>query len=286
MDVFIKEPRSDNHFHVLYKDFESVPTIDEVKHDIVKEALRIHNVRKPLTISFKADTPAGTGLGSSGACAVAVHRGIATFLGKKMTNRQAAEHSFALTQRLGLPDGVQDPYVCAEGGFVTLNIAPSGKVVVSRPRVAQATIDKFFKNSIFYYTGVVRSSEPILRQQEGARIFDLKHKSKEMGFVILECFKKGNLNDFGKLLDEYWQLKKSMSAQISSALFDEIYEVARHAGALGGKIMGAGGGGYFMFYCPSQRVKKNVREVLERFAMKEMIFALDSKGARTKVVNF
>lgn len=285
MDVFLKEPRSDDLIHVHYKQFEAVPTINEIKHDIVREALRMHNVKIPIAISFKADTPAGTGLGSSGACAVAVHQGLSAFFGKGMTNREAAGKSFILTQRLGLPDGVGDPYICALGGFVALDIAPDGVVTVQRPRLSKETTELFFKNCLFYYTGVVRRSAPILKQQEGTRVFELKHKSKEIGYSIYEHFRRGRLNDFGELLDEYWHLKKSMSSKMSSARFDEVYDTARRAGALGGKIMGAGGGGYFMFYCPTQAAKARVRRALEPFALREMHFLLDTKGARVKVLN-
>lgn len=284
MDVFLKEPRSDDLIHVHYKRFEAVPTIDEIKHDIVREALRMHHVKTPIAISFKADTPAGTGLGSSGACAVGVHQGLSAFFGKDMTNREAAAQSFILTQRLRLPDGVGDPYVCALGGFVALDIEPNGVVAVRRPRLSEETIERFFENCLFYYTGVVRRSVPILKQQKGARVFELKHKSKEMGYLIYEHFRRGRLNDFGEVLDEYWRLKKSMSSKMSSAHFDEVYDTARRAGALGGKIMGAGGGGYFMFYCPTQTAKAQVRRALAHFSLREMCFALDTKGARVKVL--
>lgn len=285
MDVFVKAPRSDDLIHVHYKDFESVPTIEEVKHEIVREALRMHKVNTPIAFSFKADTPAGTGLGSSGACAVAVHRGIAAFLEKEMTNRRAAELSFELTQRLGLPDGVQDPYVCAEGGFVTLGIDPDGAVTVRHPRFSSETVAKFFENCLFVYTGVTRESEPILRKQNDERIFELKHKSKTIGYAVYESFKTGRLDDFGELLDEYWQLKKCMSSKMSSEQFDEVYNSARRAGALGGKIMGAGGGGYFMFYCPSPVSKRRVQRALLPFRLREMQFALDAKGARVRELN-
>ncbi|MSR71071.1 MAG: galactokinase [Candidatus Taylorbacteria bacterium] len=284
MDVFVKEPRSDDNIHVHYKHFESVSCVHEISHEIVKQTLLMQGVKNKIAISFKADTPAGTGLGSSGACAVAVMKGVAAFHGKKMTNTQAATNAFKLTRALKLPDGVQDPYVCSLGGFVVLEINKKGKVKALKPKIPAVTVKKFFDNSLFYYTGVVRESKQILVDQDEAKILDLKHKTKSLGRQILECFRKGDLDCFGRLMDEHWHIKKTMSNKMSSANFDEIYKVARRAGALGGKIMGAGGGGYFMFYCPTQRIKTKVRNALNRFRMREMDFKLDTKGARVYVV--
>lgn len=286
MDVFVKEPRSDDLVHVHYKHFEAVPRAEEVSHDIARQALLMRGIKNKIAISFKADTPAGTGLGSSGACAVAVLKGLAVHRGRTLSNREVAEQSFEITRALGLPDGVQDPYVCAHGGFVVLDIEKNGVVHVSKPRIAPETAERFFGNSLFYYTGVVRESKPILAAQDAAKVLELKHRTKEIGQEIYRAFRKGKLDrfGFGELMNEHWHIKKQMSSKMSSGLFDEIYEEARRAGALGGKIIGAGGGGYFMFYCPSEKTKQAVQKALARFKMREMRFALDTKGARTKIV--
>lgn len=284
MDILIKETRSDDLIHVLYKSSEAVPTVDEVKHKIAREALKMHGVQNKISISFKADTPAGTGLGSSGACAVAVLKGLGAFRGQELSNREAAERSFRLTQTLGWPDGVQDPYACAYGGFIALEIGTDGVVTVRRPRIARETTERFFGQTLFYYTGVMRDSKTILAEQDAARVLELKHRTKEIGRGVYQAFRAGDLNAFGTLMDEHWNIKKSMSDRISSARFDHIYAAAKRAGALGGKIMGAGGGGYFMFYCPSPARVRRVREALRPFGMREMAFALDTKGARTKTI--
>lgn len=284
MDVFVKEPRSDDLIHVHYKHFEAVPRVEGVSHNIARQALRMQGIKDKIAISFKADTPAGTGLGSSGACAVAVLKGLAVHRGRMLTNLEAAEQSFQLTRALGLPDGVQDPYVCAHGGFVVLDIETNGTVQVSKPRIAPETAERFFGNSLFYYTGVVRESKQILAAQEAEKVLTLKHRIKEIGKEIYRAFRAGELNRFGELMDEHWRVKKAMSSHMTSGFFDEIYAAARRAGALGGKIMGAGGGGYFMLYCPSQKTKQAIRKALAGFKMREMYFSLDTKGARTKVV--
>ncbi len=284
MDVFVKEPRSDDLVHVHYKHFESVSHAKEVTHDIARQALLMRGISTKVAISFKADTPAGTGLGSSGACAVAVLKGLAVYQGKKLSNLEAAEQSFLLTKALGLPDGVQDPYICAEGGFVALTIEKNGNVKVEKPRIAKSTVDAFFANSVFYYTGVVRESKQLLAEQDATKVQQLKHRTKDIGKEVYRAFCTGKLQHFGKLMDEHWHIKKQMSSKMSSDHFDEIYAEAKRAGALGGKIMGAGGGGYFMFYCPSPKAKRAVQKALARFKMREMHFELDTKGARTQII--
>ncbi len=284
MDVFIKEPRSDDFIHVHYKNFESVTRVEDISHEIARQALIMHDIKNKVAITFKADTPAGTGLGSSGACAVAVMKGLSAFRGNKMSNKSAAEQSFKLTRALELPDGVQDPYVCSLGGFVVLEIDKNGDIKIKKPKIEQKTVTKFFNNSLFYYTGVVRESKHILAEQNQTKILESKHKTKTIGKEILKCFIKGDLDSFGKLMNEHWEIKKTMSNKMSSDLFNEIYEKARKAGALGGKIMGAGGGGYFMFYCPSQKIKTKVQKALESFKMREMDFKLDTQGARVHII--
>lgn len=284
MDVLIKATRSDDLINVHYKSFEGVTSVDEVQHPFAREALKMTGLKQGISISFKADAPAGTGLGSSGACSVALLKGLSRFAGKEMTNEEAAQKSFEMTQTLELPDGVQDPFVCALGGFVVLHIGKNGKVKVEKPRIARSTINRFFQNSLFYYTGIVRESKQILAEQDAKQVLELKHRTKEIGKEIYQAFRAGNLDRFGTLMDEHWHVKKKMSSKMSNPLFNEVYETAKGAGALGGKIMGAGGGGYFMFYCPSKKAKRAVENTLARFKMRKMPFSLDTKGARTKLI--
>lgn len=284
MDVLIKATRSDDFITVHYKSFEGVKNVREVEHPFAREALKATGLKRGVSISFKADTPAGTGLGSSGACSVALLKGLSRYAGKEMSNEEAAKRSFHITQRLGLPDGVQDPYVCALGGFVVLHIGKNGSVKVEKPRIAPKTVKQFFNNSLFFYTGVVRESKPILAAQDALQVLALKHRTREIGEEVYRAFLQGNLRRFGELLDEHWHVKKQMGKEMSNGLFDDVYARARRAGALGGKIMGAGGGGYFMFYCPSGKEKQAVLKALMRFKMREMPFSLDTKGARTMLV--
>ena len=149
MDIFIKKTVSDDYIHMHYTKYEFETSADTVKHTIGREALRMTGVKNGVLLSFSADTPAGTGLGSSGACAVALLKGLSAYQGRGMGNREAAEQSFQLTQNLGLPDGVQDPYVCALGGFVVLDIETNGNVKVLKPLIASDVVRRFCENSLF-----------------------------------------------------------------------------------------------------------------------------------------
>lgn len=285
MDVLIKKPRSDDGIHVHYKTFESVSTVDEVRHEICREALRMTGIAERAAISFKADTPAGTGLGSSGACAVALLNGLSLYAGNEMSNEDAAKRASELTCRLGLPDGKQDPYLCSLGGVIVLEIDTDGNVKWFRPVLEEKTLSKFFTQTLFFYTGVERDSKPILLSQGAEKTLLLKHKIKKIGGAIFASFVKGDLDRFGQLLHEHWKVKNSMGGGISAPWIEESYEEARNAGALGGKILGAGGGGYFMFYCPTEQSRTAVSNAMSMRGFRKMSFSLDTRGARTTVID-
>jgi len=285
MDVLIKEPIVDDYIHMQYMKYEFESSIENIKHTIGREAIRMNGITNKILVSFTADTPSGTGLGSSGACSVALLKGLSRFKGRELSNTEAAEQSFRLTQNLGLPDGKQDPYACALGGFVVLDIQKNGTVVVRRPAISPETARMFVRNTLLFYTGIRRNSKPLLTTQNTRQAMELKHRIKDIGKKVHASFCAGDLDAFGRLLDEHWLLKKSMSSGMSSDWLNEIYAAAKKAGALGGKIMGAGGGGYFMFYCPTPVIRSAVRDALRRINLREVRYAIDTKGARTKVLD-
>ncbi|MBI5045436.1 MAG: galactokinase [Candidatus Niyogibacteria bacterium] len=285
VDIFIKKPVSDDYVHMHYTQYEYESSAGSLKHILGKEALKMMGIQNKIAVSFKADTPAGTGLGSSGACSVGLLKGLSLYKGAEMNNLEAAEQSFLMTQNLDLPDGKQDPYVCALGGFVVLDIDKDGKVSVSRPVIAPETIDTFLLNTLFYYTGIRRNSKSLLDAQDHQRVLELKHKTKKIGQEILGAFTRGDLDTFGALMDEHWNIKKEMSVNMTNAWLDDVYASAKRAGALGGKIMGAGGGGYFMFYCRSESDKRSVQSALKNFDLREMNLQIDEMGARATVIN-
>src|SRR3989338_173914 len=285
-DVFVRKTIVDDKIHFQYRhNEESVDSLNNLQHNLGREVLRMTGVYSAADIVLKADTPAGTGLGSSGSCAVGLLNASFFLKGVIKTKQELAEHAFEVTQNLGWPDGKQDPYVAAMGGFVAFEIAKNGAVTFLKPKISKKTKEDFFEHSLFFYTGVSRVSTPILAAQNKAKILELKHKTKEIGRNIYQCFQSGDLDTFGHLMNEHWENKKLMSGKMSNNRFDAMYKAAKNAGALGGKIMGAGGGGYFMLYCQTRKKKDAVQSALKRFGMREMHFAVNTKGTRVATLN-
>ena len=285
-DVFLRKPITDDNIYFQYSEYESVDATKKLRHNIGREALNLAGVKNAVSVAFKADTPAGTGLGSSGSCAVGLLNALFYSKGVKKTKQELAEHAFQITQNLDWPDGKQDPYVTAVGDFTAFEISKDGAVSFLKPRIAKETKERFFENTLFFYTGVSRVSTPILAEQDKAKILELKHKTKEIGRKIYDCFQSGDLDTFGRLMDEHWENKKLMSGKMSTTRFDAMYTAAKNAGALGGKIMGAGGGGYFMVYCPTRKKKNAVQSAFQKFGVRQMHFAVDTEGTRVKTITF
>jgi D-glycero-alpha-D-manno-heptose-7-phosphate kinase len=190
----------------------------------------------------------------------------------------------------GHPVGKHDHYLAAFGGLTCLDIQPDGRVHVSPLDVSITTVEEFRSTVLLFYTGVTRSSSDILEaqkqdtQQGDPMVVDSLHRTKELGYRIKEALEQGDLERFGLLLDEHWQNKKRRSSKISDPQIDQWYEIAMKSGALGGKIMGAGGGGFFMFYCPNNR-KARLRQALAAAGLREMPYDFDFEGAKV-MVNF
>ena len=186
--------------------------------------------------------------------------------------------------------GKHDHYLAAFGGFTCMDIGQDGHVKVTSLDISITSVEDFRNNVLLFYTGVTRPSREILEAQKNdtekgdSSVVDSLHKTKELGYQIKETLEKGDLETFGLLLDEHWQNKKRRSGKISDPQLDRWYELAKENGALGGKIMGAGGGGFFMFYCPNSH-KARLRQTLNSAGLREMIYDFDFEGAKT-LVNF
>lgn len=247
---------------IRYSQVEMVDNIDEIKHPLVREALRLHDVREFVEVSSIADMPAKTGLGSSGSYLVGLLTAIRAYKGESVPVAQIAEEACYIEMDvLKEPVGKQDQYIAAYGGFRVLEIDKDGRVSVRDVPVDFIMATELVSKTRVYYTGIQRSATSVLRSQDEAakkqenadhtRVVDALCKIKEIGRRIEKAFLDRDLDGFARLMDEHWRYKQQMSKKISLSVMDVLYEkVKKEFGVLGGKIIGAGGGGFIMLYCP------------------------------------
>ena len=284
--VYVNRPSADNFIRVKYSKYEQVHSADEVQHDLVRPTLKLLGLNGALEIASMADVPDGTGLGSSGAYLVALLTALHELKRERMPTQALAEQACHIEMNLaGHPVGKHDHYLSAFGGLTCLDIAKDGKVTGTPLNVSLTTAEELRSSLLLFYTGITRRSRDILEEQkrdsEQAKkgVIASLHRTKELGYQIKEALEKGNLDDFGKLLDRHWQNKKRRSGKITDPKIDRWYETAKKNGALGGKIMGAGGGGFFMFYCPKKR-KARLRAQLAEAGLREMPYDFDFDGSK------
>jgi D-glycero-alpha-D-manno-heptose-7-phosphate kinase len=288
MFINLNRPIVDDLVRVKYSKSETVYHRDELQHDLVKEALRMMGIEKGLEIISMADVPAGTGLGSSSCYAVGLLKGLHTMKREYISLQDLAEEACELEiNRLGKPIGKQDQYMAAFGGLTVLEINKDGTVHVSSARVSESTIDDLNRNLLMFYTKTSRSADYILAEQSAGvkedkiNVVESMHYIKELGYKILDSVESGNVTDIGLMFDRHWQFKKKISKRMSNSHLDRIYEIAKENGALGGKISGAGGGGFFLFY-----VEENLgrfREKMRTLGLREMRYRFDFEGTKVLI---
>lgn len=286
LHISVNRPAADNFIRLKYSRYEQVGSPAEIQHDLVRPALQQLGLNGSLEIASMADVPAGTGLGSSGTYLVALLTALYELKREKVPTQALAEAACHIEMDLaGHPVGKHDPYLAAFGGITTLEIHPDGRVRVSPLNASLTTIEEFRNSVLLFYTGITRSSSDILEaqkqqtQQGDPTVIDSLHRTRELGYRIKEALEGGELDRFGLLLDEHWQNKKRRSGKISNPDIDRWYELAKQHGALGGKIMGAGGGGFFMFYCPNSH-KARVRQAMTAAGLRELSYDFDFEGAK------
>ena len=187
------------------------------------------------------------------------------------------------------PMGKQDQYLATFGGFLVLEIEKGGKVKVSSAKIKTNTIDELRRNLLIFYTGQRRQTKEILKHQDQAikknkkDVLNSLHYIKESGYKILEIIESGNITKLGLMFDEHWKYKKTLAKGITSSRFDAIYEIAKKSGAIGGKLSGAGGGGFFTFYCEEEQSK--LRESMQKEGLRELRYDFDFEGTKV-LANF
>jgi D-glycero-alpha-D-manno-heptose-7-phosphate kinase len=288
MFVDVNRPVVDDLIRLKYSRSETVESLNEVQHEIAREILKFTGVEKAIEVSSVADVPAGTGLGSSSCYAVGLLHALHTLKRDYVSLQDLAEEDFKIeAEVMGRPIGKQDPYMAAFGGLTVLEIEKDGKVRVRKANISYETADALNENMLVFFTGLTRNAETILVEQKRAvqeekkDVMESMHYIKQLGYEILEAVESGNITDVGRLFHAHWQHKKNISNKMSNEKFDKIYEIAREHGALGGKISGAGGGGFFTFYVENNH--GNFRKIMNELGLREMRYRFDFEGSKVLV---
>jgi len=273
--------RFDQKICVNYSEREVVDKIDDLRHELVREAMRKVGVKEGVEISFLADIPGcGTGLGSSGSVTVGVLNALYHYVGHTPSAEQLAREACEIEiDILKKPVGVQDQYIAAYGGLRFLHFLKSGKVKAELLKLNGAILEDLSDYLMLFFTGRTRKSETILKEQKEnievmAKILQKMAGQARRAKRILEAEKAGEM---GKLLAEGWSLKKKLASRISDRQLDGLYQRAIKAGAAGGKISGAGGGGFFLLFVPTEK-RSQVRHALRD--LQEMPFRLERDGSK------
>ncbi len=285
MFLNVNTPIVEDKIRVRYTASEIVDHVDDLKHTLAREALRHFGITNGIEIVSIADIPAGTGLGSSSSYLVGLLNALHALFQDQATPQKLAEEACHIElELLNKPIGKQDQYMAAFGGLTTLDIKPDGRVSVTRLELDVDLVEALEHNILMFYTHEMRDATAILKKQdEATRTKDRSVVSslceiKDIGLEIRDAISNGNLRRFGELLDVHWQSKKRLSEGISNPQIDAWYELAKQNGAIGGKISGAGGGGFLMLYCEENKTR--LRLALREAGLRELKFRFDFEGSK------
>jgi D-glycero-alpha-D-manno-heptose-7-phosphate kinase len=277
--VIVKE-RFDDAICVNYSKRERVKSVDELEHELVREAMRLTGVGGGIEITTLADIPSeGTGLGSSSAVTVGLLHALYAYRGELVTAGELAEQACRIEiDVLKKPIGKQDQYICAYGNTRFITFDGSG-INVEKVEMAAQNRKRLNDSLLLFYTGVTRQASEILSEQKA----NIEQRSstlsemKQLAFQAKSALAAGEFDEFGLILHRNWELKKKLAGKISNNWIDEMYQTARAAGAVGGKITGAGGGGFLLLYCPYGK-QDHVRAALK--SLRELPYRFQSDGSK------
>jgi len=271
-------------YRMKYSEFEEVDEATQIKHPLLREAIVRHWRGAPLEIASVADVPAGTGMGSSGAFTVALLKALALARRVSVTPQTLAEQACEIEiDILGEPVGKQDQYVAAHGGICTYTFHKDDSVTVEPLELSEQTLGELRNNLLLFYTGAARSASDILADQVARtsdgdeNMLENLHLIKEMGYRSAALLRSGDLFAYAELMHEHWQVKRLRSPGMTDENIDNLYTLARRSGVIGGKLVGAGGGGFLLVYA---RRPDDTREAMAAAGVSELVFDFDSQGAR------
>jgi D-glycero-alpha-D-manno-heptose-7-phosphate kinase len=270
-------------YRMKYSELEEVDAIEEIRHPILREALLRHWRGNPLEIASVADVPAGTGMGSSGAYTVCLLKGLAHARRTSITPEALAEAACAIEMdALHEPCGKQDPYVSAHGGICAYTFHRDGVVDVEPLELDPRVLRRLRDQLLLFYTGEARTASTVLADQDDRskagdqEMFENLHRTKELGKRSYELLRKGELEAYAELMHEHWEHKRRRSPGMTDEHIDRLYMLARRSGALGGKLVGAGGGGFLLIYAPRP---EDTRQAMAAAGAAELTFDFEFDGA-------
>jgi D-glycero-alpha-D-manno-heptose-7-phosphate kinase len=269
-------------YRMKYSETEEVDEAAQIRHPILRETLLRHWRGNPLEIAVVADVPAGTGMGSSGAFTVALIKALALAKRQSITPGALAEAACEIElDILGEPVGKQDQYVSAHGGICAYTFAPDGGVTVDPLELDEVTLRRLRNNLLLFYTGEARSASAILSDQvqrtaaSDDEMVENLHRTKAMGHRSRELLESGDLEAYAELMHEHWENKRRRSPGMSGERIDRLYTLARRSGCLGGKLVGAGGGGFLLVF--AQR-PEDTRQAMAAAGASELPFDFEFEG--------
>jgi Predicted kinase related to galactokinase and mevalonate kinase len=268
-----------------YSKLERVSTVDQIEHPIIREALKLCRIEaQSLEITSMADIPAGTGLGSSGSFTTALLKALHALKKNLIHPSELAEQACEIEiEKLREPIGKQDQYIAAFGGITCFKFMPDGRVQAWPLNVSEETLFNLEDNLVLFFTGYSRSASTILKEQDEKTkksdkpMIDNLHFIKDLAKQSQRALEEGDLIEFGRLMDVHWQRKKERSSNMSNQAMNESYDCAMRNGALGGKLIGAGGGGFLMFYADD---RARLRHAMREKGLTEVRFRFDFEGTK------
>lgn len=285
MYVCLNRPSADELIRLKYSASETVESVQELNHDIAKACLQRVGINKKIEIASLSDIPAGSGLGSSSTYTVGLLNALYSLEGNYKSLEFLADEACTIEMDiLKKPMGKQDQYLAAMGGFVRLDIDKEGVVVPTKINLEKSITNELNTNLLIFYTGQQRKNNKILHEQDSStkknneEVLNSLHYIKESGYTILDIVQSGKLDELGLMFRDHWEMKKKLSSGVTNDVIDSIYKTALENGALGGKISGAGGGGFFTFYCNKNH--SALRGAMASMGLKELNYSFDMDGSK------
>jgi D-glycero-alpha-D-manno-heptose-7-phosphate kinase len=289
--TILANKRFQDDIRLSYSQVENVSKPADIQHRIFQKALEFVGIDKGIELHSTADIPASCGLGTSSTFTVALLNALHAYKHDFITQKQLAEEACHIEiDLLGEPIGKQDQYISAFGGLTCFTFAKSGEVLVEPLRFSREALDRLEGNILLFYTGIQRSASAILTEQDQKCHRDDQsmtrnlNQIKQIGLDTRRYLEKGQVDMLGELLHVHWEIKKKRSSSMSDPFVDECYELARKNGAIGGKLVGAGGGGFFMFYCNNfDHDKPRLVDAMQKIGLRWERFRFDFEGAKILV---